>query len=133
LHAAGSRDTPSEPVRDPFPRISVAKPQQKSISEIGQELVELLREYARQQTLDPLKALGTYLAWGAGGALLMAGGLFFLSLALLRALQTETNGTFSGVWSWAPYLIVAVVLAGVIALATWRITHGGNSEHAGAT
>ena len=59
--------------------------------------------------------------------------MFFLSLALLRALQTETNGVFSGSWSWVPYLIVAVVLVGVIALAVWRITHGGRREHAGAS
>jgi hypothetical protein len=118
LRGDGSRDTPS----------AVPKPTQKSVPEIGQELFDLLKAYAQQQTLDPLKALGMYLAWGAAGALLIAGGVFFLALSLLRVLQTETNGTFDGVWSWAPYLIVAVVLAGVIGLAGWRITHGG-AEH----
>ncbi len=107
-------------------RRAQAHPEERA--EIGQELFDLLKTYAQQQTLDPFKALGMYLAWGAAGALLLAGGIFFLALSLLRVLQTETNGTFDGVWSWAPYLIVAAVLAGVIGVAAWRITHGGR-EH----
>jgi hypothetical protein len=45
-----------------------------------------------------------------------------LLLAGLRVLQTETSTTFTGSWSWAPYLIV--LAAGVLlsALALWRIT-----------
>jgi hypothetical protein len=109
----------------------VPKPAPKSVNEILQELFDLLKAYAQQETVDPLKALGTYLAWGAGGAVLIATGVFFLALSGLRALQTETNGTFDGNWSWAPYLIVAVVLSGVIGVAAWRITHGGR-EHQGA-
>ncbi len=109
----------------------MAKTAPKSVTEIAQELFDLLKAYAQQETVDPLKALGTYLAWGASGALLLAGGIFFVALSALRALQTETGGTFDGNWSWAPYLIVALGLAGVIGLAVWRITHGGR-EHRGA-
>jgi hypothetical protein len=110
----------------------VAKPTQKSVTEIGQELFDLLKAYAQQQTVDPLKALGTYLAWGAAGAILLAAGVFFVALSALRALQTETGSTFSGNWSWVPYLIVAVGVAAVIGLAAWRITHGARHEHEGA-
>ncbi len=110
----------------------MAKPQDKTVAEIGQELFELLKAYAQQETLDPFKRLGVYLAWGASGALLMALGVFFLALSLLRALQTQTGTTFTGDWSWAPYFIVVVVLLGVIGLAVWRITHAGRKEHQGA-
>jgi hypothetical protein len=109
----------------------VAKPAPKSITEIFQELFDLLKAYAQQETVDPLKALGTYLAWGALGSLLIAAGVFFVALSALRALQTETGTTFAGNWSWVPYLIVAVGLMAVIGLAAWRITHGGR-EHQGA-
>jgi len=106
----------------------VAKNAPKSVTEIGQELFDLLKAYAQQETLTPLKALGTYLAWGLLGALLISGGVFFVALSALRALQTETNGTFDGNWSWVPYLIVALALAAVIGLAAYRITHG-HREH----
>lgn len=111
----------------------MAKPQQKSVTEIAQELFDLLKAYAQQETIDPLKQLGAYLGWGALGAVLLAAGLFFLALSLLRALQTQTGTTFTGSWSWAPYLIVAVVLSAVIGIAVWRITKGAHREHRGVT
>ena len=109
----------------------MAKSAPKSVTEILQELLDLLKAYAQQETVDPLKALGTYLAWGALGSVLLATGVFFVALSALRALQTETGSTFEGNWSWAPYLIVAVGVIAVIGLAAWRITHGGR-EHEGA-
>jgi hypothetical protein len=111
----------------------VAKPSQKSVADIAQELFELLKAYAQQETVDPIKRLGSYLAWGALGSLLLAGGLFFLALSLLRALQTQTGTTFAGSWSWAPYGIVALVLSSVIGLAVWHITKGAQREHRGPT
>ena len=53
---------------------------QKTISEIAAELFELLKAYASQETIGPIKTLGGYLGWGAGGSLLMSLGLFFLGL-----------------------------------------------------
>jgi hypothetical protein len=107
----------------------VAKSQPKSVSEIIQELWALLKAYAKQETIDPVRSLGRYLAWGTGGSLLIATGLSFLGLAALRALQTETGRTFRGFWSWAPYLIVAVGLGVVIALAVRRILRAQHREH----
>ncbi len=111
----------------------MAKPHSKSVAEIVQELFELLKAYAQQETLDPFKRLGTYLAWGAAGSLLMAIGVFFLALSGLRALQTETGDTFHGSWSWAPYFIVAAgARSASSAWPSWRITRGGHREHQGA-
>ncbi len=110
----------------------MAKQAPKSVTDILQELLDLLKAYAQQETVDPLKALGSYLAWGALGAVLLATGVFFVALSALRALQTETGSTFQGNWSWVPYLIVAIGVAAVIGLAGWRITHGAR-EHQGAT
>ena len=109
----------------------MAKPEQKSVAEIAQELFDLLKAYAQQETLDPLKTLGVYLAWGLTGSLLLAAGGFFLALSLLRALQTQTGTTFTGNWSWVPYLIVAVALT---SSSCWP--SGGRRqgrEHRGAT
>lgn len=74
------------------------------------ELRELVVTYVKQQTLVPLKQLGRYVGFGLLGSLLLGFGVVFLALSGLRALQTETNGTFSGDWSWVPYVIMVVAL-----------------------
>ena len=79
------------------------------------ELKTLVIAYAKQETIDPIKSLGRYLAFGLLGSFFLAAGLVLLSLAGLRALQTETGTTFGGNFSWAPYLIVffgALVIGG---------------------
>jgi hypothetical protein len=93
----------------------------KSVPEIASELFELTKSYARQETVDPLKGVGRYLAYGMLGALALGTGVILLMLAGLRALQTETGSTFRGNWSWLPYLIVLAVGAVLIALALSRI------------
>ncbi len=74
------------------------------------ELRDLVVTYFKQQTLVPLQALGRYIAFGVVGSLLMGVGVLFLGMSALRALQTETGDTFSGDWSWVPYLITFTAL-----------------------
>jgi hypothetical protein len=75
------------------------------------ELRDLVVTYVRQQTVIPLKQLGRYIAFGVGGSLLLGFGVVFLAMSGLRALQTETSGTFDGDWSWVPYVIMVFFLA----------------------
>jgi len=89
---------------------------------VASELWELTTTYAKQETIDPLKGLGRFLAFGVGGAIVLGAGFVLLLLAGLRALQTETGSTFTGNWSWAPYLIVLGAGAILIVLALLRIT-----------
>jgi hypothetical protein len=103
----------------------------KSIPDIVQELWELLKNYARQETVDPLKGLGRYLGYGIGGAALLSLGLFFLMLSILRVLQSETGDAFTGWLSAMPYLIVLVIAALVAGLAAMRISKG-NAKGKGA-
>ena len=77
--------------------------------EVATELWALTKDYARQETVDPLKGVGRYLGYGVAGALLGGVGVILLMLAGLRALQTETGDAFDGNLSWLPYLIVLVV------------------------
>ena len=98
------------------------EPQPKSIPEVSSELWALTKTYAKQETVDPLKGVGRYLAFGAAGALLIGFGVVLLMLAALRALQTQTGTTFTGSWSWLPYVIVLVVAAALVGLAVSRIT-----------
>ena len=96
--------------------------QPKSIPVVVSELKDLAVTYAKQQTIDPIKGLGRFLAFGAAGALAWGIGVVALVLAGLRAMQTETGSTFRGNWSWAPYLIVVVGGVGLIGLALSRIS-----------
>lgn len=80
------------------------------------ELWDLVRAYAKQETVEPIKGLGRYAAFGVLGSVLLSLGLVMLLLGGLRALQTETGDTFDGSWSWAPYLIALVGVGAIIAL-----------------
>ena len=85
------------------------------LPQLFSELRDLVVTYVKQQTVVPLKALGRYLAFGVLGSVLLGLGVILLAMSGLRALQTETGDTFTGDWSWAPYLIV---VAGLIVGAT---------------
>jgi hypothetical protein len=74
------------------------------------ELRDLVVTYVKQQTIVPLKQLVRYVGYGIGGSLLLGFGVVFCAMAGLRALQTETNGTFADDWSWVPYVIMVVIL-----------------------
>jgi len=83
-----------------------------SLSSDARDLVDLVVGYARQETLDPVKKLGKTVLFGILGAVALGLGVVFLSLALLRALQSETEAFDDG-WSWAPYAIsMAALLLG---------------------
>lgn len=95
--------------------------QDKNLSTSGRELYDLLVAYARQETTEPLKGLGQYLSYGAGGSIMVALGSTLLVIGVLRLLQTETGSTFTGNWSWAPYLLTLLVAVVIIALAVFAI------------
>jgi hypothetical protein len=88
------------------------------------ETLQLVIDYVKQETLDPLKGLGRFMAFGVAGSVALAVGLVILAVAFLRLLQGETGSTFTGNWSWAPYLICTVVVLAVAALAIKAITRG---------
>lgn len=75
----------------------------------------MVRTYARQQTVDPLRGVGRWVAFGLFGGVLMTIGLVFVGVGALRGLQTLS--VFEGGWSFAPYFIV-LVASGIIISAT---------------
>ena len=81
--------------------------------------------YFRQQTLVPIQKLGRYIGFG-----LLGFGALFLAMSGLRALQDETGDTFSGDWSWVPYLIMFVVLLfGAVLVWIARAASGDKKEY----
>jgi hypothetical protein len=86
----------------------------KSMTAIAGELWQLVVEYLKQETIEPLKGIGRFLMWGAMGSFCLGIGAVLLLLAGLRALQTETGDAFDGNLTVLPYAIV-IVGAGAIA------------------
>jgi hypothetical protein len=88
------------------------------------EIIALVKTYAKQETIDPLKGIGRYLLFGVAGSLALGIGVVLVLIALLRVLQTETGSAFDGNWSWVPYVITLVVTAAVAGLAIMGIGRG---------
>lgn len=99
-----------------------AKAPASGIPGVLSDLKDLAVAYAKQETIDPLRGLGRFVGLGVAGSLLLGVGVSLLGLAGLRALQTETGTTFTGNWSWAPYLIAVVLLLALAAMAGRAIT-----------
>jgi carbon starvation protein CstA len=99
---------------------------QKSLPILVSELWELVRAYARQQTVEPLKGLVRFIGLGLAGALCVGIGSVLLALGGLRALQTETGGRLDNHLSWLPYLVVVVACGAVIGLLVSRIAKSGS-------
>lgn len=90
------------------------------------ELKDLVVAYAKQETIDPLKTLQRYLAFGLTGSILIGAGLCFGLLALLRGLQefelfNDTASAHGGTWSFVPYLITSLVGAVLATLFLHRL------------
>ena len=99
----------------------MAQTEDRNVVGRGQDVWELLVAYAKQATVEPLRGLGRWIGFGAGGSVLIATGISLLLLSVLRALQTETGTTFTGNWSWAPYVIVLIGALLVGGLSYWAV------------
>jgi hypothetical protein len=84
-----------------------------SAKESANEVFTLVRDYAKQETVEPLKGLLGFVKWGLIGALLVGIGVIELMVAVLRLAQAEGSDVFDGRLSFIPYLITLVV-AGIV-------------------
>jgi len=91
------------------------------IQAMGGDTLQLVVDYVKQETLQPLKGLGRFIVFGVAGSVALGIGLVILAVGFLRVLQGETGSTFTGNWSWAPYLICTV--------AVLADRHGGGGCH----
>lgn len=80
------------------------------------DIRQLVVDYAKQETVEPLSKLGNYLAFGILGSVFMSVGAVFLCFSLVRALQTETGTALTGSLSWVPYVAGSVFMLIIIAI-----------------
>lgn len=95
-------------------------PSPQEIPQIATQLVEMAREYLRQETLEPAKKLGKHAGMGLGGALVMGIGAVCLAWGLYYGL---TMWLPEGEW-WVVLArgLTAIAAAGAAALIAWRIS-----------
>lgn len=94
-----------------------------SIQRDVDEIRGLIVRYVKEETIQPLKEMGRFTAYGVIGSLLIGFGSMLMLIAVLRFLQEQFK-VLDGSLSWLPYLIVALLAGGVIALTLWRIVSG---------
>lgn len=91
----------------------------QEIPQIATELVEMTREYLRQETLEPAKALGKEAGMGLGGAIILAIGAVCLVWSLYYGVQLVLpEGAWWVVLARGIAAVGAAVAAGIIG---WRI------------
>lgn len=87
------------------------------------EVVDLVKDYARQETLGPLRGAGRWIAFGLAGSVLVGTGVLLVVLGLLRLVQNEFGDSFDGRWTGLlPYLLALLVSIAVIGIAVSRIS-----------
>lgn len=84
------------------------------------ELIDLVRAYAKQETIGELRGTGRWLAWGVIGAVSVLLGLLFVLVGVLRLLQSTLFEGSRGL-SWAPYFIVLLLTIALVVFSQSRI------------
>lgn len=96
----------------------------REIPQLTSELIDMSREYLRQETIEPAKQLGKHAGMGFGGAVVLSIGAFFLVLALYNGLVAVLpEGEW---WVVLSRVITAVVVAGATGLVAWRMQPSAN-------
>lgn len=95
-------------------------PKPQEIPQIATELVEMAREYLRQETLEPAKKLGKQAGMGIGGAIVMAIGAICLAWGMYYGLiMLFPEGEW---WVILSRGLTAIAAAGVAGLIFWRMS-----------
>jgi hypothetical protein len=92
----------------------------QTLAEEAEEIKEVALRYVREETIDPVKALGRYTAFGCLGSFLVGVGGLLISVGILRLLQHHFHGTAS----WIPYLLVTIGGIAVLTITGLKIQGG---------
>ena len=92
----------------------------QTLAEEAEDIKDVAVRYLKEETVDPVKALGRYTAWGCAGSFLIGLGGLLLLVGTLRLFQHIFHGTTS----WIPYLLVFLLGAVAFGLTVAKIASG---------
>jgi cytochrome b subunit of formate dehydrogenase len=81
-----------------------------------------VKQYARQETIEPLKGAARWVAVGSLAALSLGLAMVFLALAVLRLSQDIGGTVLDGSWSFVHYFITLAVVSVLVAVSFSRIS-----------
>ncbi len=93
-----------------------------STSDQVSDIVDSVKLYARQETLEPMKGAARWVAVGSIAALSLGISIVFLTMAVLRLSQYLGGNVLDGSWSFVHYFITLAVVAVLVALSFSRIS-----------
>lgn len=92
----------------------------KEIPQLTNELIDLSKEYLRQETIEPAKRLGRYAGLGIGSGMIAAGAALFLGLAVYAGWKAVLpEGEW---WTVLARGLTVVVTGGAVGGLAWRMS-----------
>jgi hypothetical protein len=86
------------------------------------DIVDSVKAYARQETIEPLKGAARWVAVGTLAAVCLGLAMVFLALAVLRLSQDLGGTALDGSWSFVHYLITLVIVSALVGASFSRIS-----------
>jgi len=102
------------------PRIS-SRPARGPVSQFN-DLADSVKQYARQETIEPLKGAARWVGVGSVAATSLGLALIFTSLGILRLSQDVGGTVLDGSWSFVHYFITLTVVAVVVKITFSRVS-----------
>jgi hypothetical protein len=91
-------------------------------SEQVTDIVDSVKAYARQETIEPLRGAARWVAVGTLAAVSLGLSMVFVSLAVLRLSQDLGGTALDGSWSFVHYLITLTVVSVLVWISFGRIS-----------
>lgn len=101
-------------------RIS-SRPPRGPVDKVG-DLFDSVKQYARQETLEPIKGAIRWVGVGSLAALSLGLALVFSALGILRLSQDLGGTVLDGSWSFLHYFITLCVVAILVAITFSRVS-----------
>jgi hypothetical protein len=86
------------------------------------DLTDSVKQYARQETIEPLKGAARWVGVGSVAALSLGLALIFSALGILRLSQDVGGTVLDGSWSFIHYFITLSIVAVVVKITFSRVS-----------
>ena len=97
------------------------RPARGPVDQVG-ELAASVKQYARQETLEPIKGAIRWVGVGSTAAVSLGLALVFTALGILRLSQDLGGTVLDGSWSFLHYFITLIVVAALVAMSFSRVS-----------